>query len=222
MQLLDVIRTIGIEGIANEDEKVLSHLRNHLPEGHLSSGRTYLSALTGVLFNKVLDSVERLSKKEGNGVYENAIKSAGEEAWQLVIRLECNDSLPQTKDLEFLLESGVRQSCVLSAKGEFGDYPTIASQTRLIYTAIDSPRKVRKVRDTSLELLKRSAMITTKEAVQCNSNQSAVQGLSGIAGKIIMGIEQIIGIENAEHLHLKREDQDDRPDNDCDERFRLN
>ena len=111
-----------IRDIVEKNGDGLQHLRNHYPESSLQEGRIYIEALNGIIPNPILDKAKRLVEKEGNVIYERAIEKAGTKEWNLRVRLLENGGFPDSLELEYLLDRGVRNSDVFRLRGDFGDF----------------------------------------------------------------------------------------------------
>jgi|SRR3989344_2059199 len=188
MRLLPVPEIIDI---AKKDKDSLQHLRRHYSKSDLWSGRSYIGVLSGTVPNRVLDAAKELLEKDSE-VYEKAIRQAGACEWNLTVRLEENGALPNSLELEYLLNRGVRESDVFSAHGDFKNYQTVANQVRLIYGALNSPKIITGITDRSYQFLEESAEKTIKETAQCIASKDVMGGLAGIIGQILgsMGVEE--------------------------------
>ncbi len=121
-----------------------------LPERILDIMDRYLKLLTGPLPKEILDIVDRVPENRIiAGDYKTAVKEA---SIQQIIRIRIEkDIMPTKKELEYLLERGVRESDVLSIsiQGEARGYETAADLARLVNGALQSPKLITLLEDTS-------------------------------------------------------------------------
>jgi len=156
----------------------LSHLRNHCHTGDHQTGRAYLQAANGIIPNELLNSAESAIREKGAMIYGGLIDKVGAEEWYLRIRLEDNDNFPNSLELEYLLDRGVRDSDVFKVSGDYSDYQTVATQLRLLYHILGKSGEIRKIADSSEPFLKSIAARTIKETAGCLSAKKTIGGLA--------------------------------------------
>jgi len=177
-----------VKDIARGNEDSLKHLRNHHLDSDLQEGRVYLGAFNGIVPNPVLDSANKLVSKEGTEVYDRAIERTGTKEWNLRIRLLEDGRFPDSLELEYLMDRGVRDCDIFSAKGDFENYQAVANQIRVLQNVLGSTGLVSQIGDTSYQFLEQRAASTVRETAQCIAARNAIGGLAGIIGQVIGGI----------------------------------
>lgn len=166
-----------IKNIAGENKDSLQHLRRHYPNSDLQEGRAYIQAISGVVPDKILNEARELMKQKGSVIYERAIERTGAKEWNLRVRLLENGRFPDSLELEYLMDRGVRRSDVFSAHGNFGDYQNVANQIRILYNVLNSPDLITQIGDSSYHFLEQKAGSTVGETAQCIAARNAVGGL---------------------------------------------
>lgn len=183
--LLKLLPASEIKNIAGENTDSLQHLRRHYPDSDLQEGRVYIQSISGVVPDKILDEARELMGQKGSIIYERAIERIGEKEWNLKVRLLENGRFPDSLELGYLLDRGVRNSDVFSARGDFGSYQTVANQIRIFYNALNSPDLITQIRDSSCLFLEQKAASTVGETAQCITTRGIVGGLAEIIEKKI-------------------------------------
>jgi len=174
-----------VENIARGNKDSLGHLKEHCPKVSLQEGRFYLNALSGIVPNPVLNFAEKLADKKEPWLYEKLISQDGAEEWNLSIRLLESGKLPDRLELEYLLDRGVRDCDVFSAKGDFGSYQNVADRVRLFYNALSSPEIIAQIGDSSHHFLEQQALLTVRETALCVAGKKAIGGIVAIIGQAL-------------------------------------
>ncbi len=155
-----------VKDISKGDKNGLNFLRNHYPVHELQDGRVYLNALNIVVPNPALDYAKKLVSKEGTIDYYSAIMKNSVREWYLRIRLLEDGKFPDSSELEYLIDRGVKNSDVFSAMGDFKDYQNIANQIRLFNNVFGSTELISQILDTSSRSLEIIASSTVKETAE--------------------------------------------------------
>lgn len=183
--LLKLLPPSEIKNIAGENKDSLQHMRRHYPNSDLQEGRVYVRAISGIVPDEILKEARELMEQKGSTIYEKAIEGIGKKEWNLKVRLLENGRFPDTSELEYLMDRGVRRSDVFSAHGDFGDYQTVANRVRILYNALNSSDLIAQIRDSSYQFLEQKAASTVGETAQCIVTGSLVGGLAEIIEKKI-------------------------------------
>lgn len=201
--LLKFLPASEIQQIAKGDKERIEHLKNHYVHIDLQEGRSYLRLFNGIIPNKKLNSAKR-SLKEKHDEYANAIVGGTEKNWILRIRLLDDGKLPDKLELEYLLARGVRDSDVLSAKGDFGCYQNIANQVMLLRDTFDSSEAVAQIKDISDILLNQQVTLALMETSKCLATRDVINGLDGLMKEISKELKE-----------KKSEDRTKKPFDNC-------
>ena len=187
-----------IEDIARGERDSIDHLIRHYPERDFQEGSTYFACFNGILPDVVLEATNGLVTKNGKEVYDDIMKAGGKKNWTLAIRLLEDGALPYRAEIEYLLDRGVRDSFVLYAEGEFGDYQNVVNQIRTFYNTLPSLKTISQVvPDSSSSLLEKKASLTAGTVARClTGSDEAFEGLKGIIGKAIQGFGSMGGAKN--------------------------
>jgi len=186
IHFLKLIPPSEVKDIAMRDKDSLEHLKRHYPQSVLQIGRDYLQVSNGTLPNEALDSARKLLEKEGSVVYERAIERIGAKEWNLIMRLQDDGALPDSLELEYLLDRGVRESDVFSTRGDFESYNDVASQIRILYKALYSPKMIAQVGESSYQFLEQLAASTIEGVARCITAKKVIgESLTSLFGAFI-------------------------------------
>ncbi len=172
-----------IDLLIQKEEDLLIHLSNHYQEGDIQSGRTYLAVRISDISDVNLDEAKKLEKKRGKTIYKICVENCGLNQRALRVRLSENNSLPETSELEYLVDRGVRVSDVFAVHGECQDYSKIAELIRLIYNSLDAD-KVKQIIDVSSIFTEAKARATIDATGQCIAMGTTLRNLPDILGNL--------------------------------------
>jgi hypothetical protein len=162
--LLERFSKPEIEKIASRDEKSLEGLMTHYPESDFEEGRWYIEAHNGMILDGMLNSMNGLYDALGLEIYERAIEDLNRHDWKIRVRLSSEGLFPDSLEMEYLLDRGVRDCDVFSIRGNFRDYGDVASHARILYRAFNDKKIIEMLRDNSHELLDEKASHTLVRA----------------------------------------------------------
>lgn len=172
--------------VIERNKDSLQHLKNHYPESSFQEGKDYIDSTIGIIPDFFLDLTTKFSEKQRGIAYENLMSKMGLRKWGLRIRLLEDFRFPDSLELEYLMDKGVKDSDVLSVHGDFREYSVVANQIRLFYNSLKSPEMIRKIRDSSYQFLEEIADSTVSWFAKCLS-------LSKSLGEIFDTIKQVNG-----------------------------
>ena len=180
-----------ISRIAEGKKDTLCFLGKHYPQTSYQPGRTYLEASNGILSTYIIGEVNKRepTKKRKELVYNTLVNRKGKNRWNLRIRLNKRDTLPQMSDIEALLSGKKCDPSVLRLDNENIEYQDIRNQARMLYDLLSSQEKISKISDNSDLTIRRLAATTV------------MNGARGMAG-IPMGLEGLVVIE----IHLQKQE----------------
>ncbi len=182
--------TRDLEGCVNS---IMKHYKSELQEG-----RIYVEALRKLFPPAVLKLLNEARENKRIILYNRTIERLNIEKQRIRIRL-CRGVMPKRKELEYLLERGVRESDILSmqGQGDVGEYKTLADLARLVNDALQSTELITKLRDASDYYKEKKA----DETVEKFNNTHKLEELEEISRHLLLGMVE--GIKQ----QAKREDQ---------------
>jgi len=173
--------------IAKGNPKSIKHLKDHIPKDNTRPGIEYVEIAYGYFPPELLVTSNELMEREGIESYRKRVDSMRTKGWILRMKLAENGSLPCLSELEYLVQRGVRDSDVLLATGEYGDYEIVADQVKLIHAALCYPETIHQLMDSSHVILKRKAAFIITGLSMCLACKDKSNGLPGLIGGILNG-----------------------------------
>ena len=170
-----------IEEIAEGNEDIINHVKKHT-EILSEQKRTYIQFSSASIPDEMLDSYGR--GLDEVGAYEFLLER-GLKKLHFKIRLDGKGNFPLSKDLDFLLEQGVRDSYILKTSISYKKYSDLVDQVRLLSRTLTSPEKINRIDDCSYEFL----LINTLDSV--NDFSRCILGAVGMH-KFFGGIKDMI------------------------------
>ncbi|HLC56232.1 MAG TPA: hypothetical protein VJJ23_03275 [Candidatus Nanoarchaeia archaeon] len=160
-----------ITNLSKAEEETIDHIREgHIPEIELEQGRYHLRMLNGIFLNNYLEDMKEVIQSKGSDIYGTEIERVGYDPLFLTIRLEDAITLPEREEIEYLMKRRVKVSDVFCASGKNEDYRKLVNMVRLFYD-IFTPREMKKISDTSLSLLQKTANMAIKDSTTCKKKQ---------------------------------------------------
>lgn len=181
-----------IEKICKREEGIIKHLKEHYPGSPCQVDRAYFYAMNGTVSGELLNSegAEQLIREHGDSMYAYLIDKVALDEWQLLIRLNAEDSFPESTELEYLLQRGVRDCDVFKATGNYGDYDTLANQVRLLYNIFSFPENVNLLPDNSELEIRAKAVKTILTTASCIAGRRMFGDLADQISKCLRGSEE--------------------------------
>ncbi|MBI2448794.1 hypothetical protein HYV49_00680 [Candidatus Pacearchaeota archaeon] len=164
-----------LKKIAEGDKDSIDHLRAHYPSGY-QSGRTYIITSNGIVPDEILEKLKAHIKKNGEMAYSSLIDKIGAKEWYFRMRLNDGNALPARNEIDFLLARGVTASDVIVVEGDY-EYKDVINHVRLLYDALDSPKKIDAVKDGSDNLLKKNIVYIIRQTGKCLAERAMLSGL---------------------------------------------
>ncbi|MFH1072080.1 MAG: hypothetical protein V1743_01485 [Nanoarchaeota archaeon] len=166
-----------VQRIAEGDETLLKHLRDHTVFEPYQPGSNYLQNENGILPDEIIECKHDFLATKGAAAYRTLMKEADISFWSLLVRLDDAYALPDQGRLERLLEDTVEKSGVFSVYGNFGNYQEVIDQTRLLMRTFPSGKNACQIRNDSKQILNDLTLLAATNMIVC---QYAKQTLGGI------------------------------------------
>ena len=162
--------------IANGDKDVISHLERHCEFGEDIPGQRYLCAIKKQLPSQALDGFMEAYSSKGPFLLNNFNDVLHDES-SFYLKLKKDGSLIDEKELNYLLDMGVRDSDILRVQCDRENYSNTVRNIKLIYSILNSSDNMNFLKDESKSLLLNSAVRAWANYSACQSNRSHMDGM---------------------------------------------
>lgn len=170
--------------IIEGEKKTIACLKKHYSQD-LQPGKAYIGIVHGNAPSLFLDiekydcgpmsyMLSQFSKKTKEDILEKIIAKSLEKECALNIRLDNKNSLPDKSEIDLLLSKGVKDCDAFRLIGEY-NYNEAIGQINFLYSALNSPEKVEKIRDVSEKILKIKAISTIIGFATFNSKKETMR-----------------------------------------------
>jgi len=177
--------------IINGEEKTISHLKSHYSQD-FQQGKTYISVVHGIIPSMFLN-LEKYRKNEMVSMLfsqfkENEKYQVMEKLMEKNMKKECileirldNNSLPDKKEMKYLLDREVRDCNLFKIKGRY-EYDKAAGQIHFLYDSLKSSEKIGKITDISGKFLKEKAAETVSTFAMCVAKAKEIEKIGDYFG----------------------------------------
>ena len=169
-RILETFAQQEIKKIQEKNPEVISLLQSYCPilDPETQIGRTYLITIYGIVPDEIIDMNKEILQKGGVELYKRLINTFNKKSWDLSLRLEGKDQLPENTKIREYLEEGVRNCYRFRVKGNYEDKQEILKELerlyQRLYQILDTPEKVNQVEDVTSDILEKGAVETIIQA----------------------------------------------------------
>src|SRR3989344_5903228 len=154
-----------LEQIAKGENNSLNRWIEQYPKDDHEEGRTYIQLSVGTTAAENIPALKNMAKEHGEKEYEEVQQNASTKKWYLRIRLNSKSKFPE---LYYLLQSGVRESDVMTARGNYENYSNVIKHVDLLHNALydDRQSKINMLKDKTRDLLQARAAQTMQNTAR--------------------------------------------------------
>lgn len=187
-----------IRDLATKNKEAVEHLKKHCPEDGGLTGKVFFEAAAAIVPENISKAARELYDEKGFEVYRKALERTGIGDWSIRIMLD-NRAFPEKSKMDYLLSSGVKESEVLTIRGDYREYGKLAKRVEDFYEAFKNPGTIDLVKDSSHEYLEDWATTTVEGTAKCIQGNNP-EGID--VGDVLKSAVEI-------HLHGRRKPRED-------------